>query len=83
MAQWINVVHGKRITRHKQIVYYKEQNGQSPQCSGCITAAVQVYIYNVECPKGQPSLVRNSSGQVNDTADNIIPFPVVEREQSQ
>jgi hypothetical protein len=39
------------------------------------------YIYNVKCQKGQPSLVRNSSGQVNDTADDIISFPGVDREQ--
>lgn len=52
MAQWINVVQGKRIKRHKQIVYYKEQNDQLLQWSGCITAAVQVYIYNVKCLKG-------------------------------
>jgi hypothetical protein len=30
---------------------------------------------------GQPSLVRNTSRRVNDTADDIIPFPVVDREQ--
>lgn len=57
---------------------YKEQNGQPFKWSGCITAALQVYIYKVKYPKGKPSLVRNSSWQVNDTADDIISFPVVD-----
>ena len=90
MAQWVNVVDQKHRTWQENntsqancILQYKEQNGHDssgldvsqPQCK---------FIYNVKCPKeGQPSLVRNSSGQVNDTADDIIPFPVVDREQSQ
>jgi hypothetical protein len=74
LAQRINIVHGKIITRHKQVVYYKEQNGQSLLWSGCTTE----FISNVKCPN---SLVRNSSGQVNDTADDIVPFSVVNREQ--
>lgn len=57
-------------TRSKTANHFSSLDAPQPQYK---------FIYNVECPKGQPSLVRKGSGQVNDTADDIIPLSVVDR----